>query len=95
MPDAKPQPTAEPQSSSPPAGDDSTYRLSRRLLTEYGIAERKRYAVSFLLMGIGAACAALSAYLMGTMINEAYDQRNFPNVVWVSLLALAVFILIL
>jgi len=72
--------------------NEGTIHLLRRLLAEYGVVRWKRYALAFSLMGLGALCTALSAYLMGNMINEAYDQRNFTNVVWISLVALAVFI---
>src|SRR3954447_5143946 len=72
---------------------DSTLRLIRRLLVDFGLTQWKRYAFVACLMAVGAVCAGGSAYLMGNMINEAYDQRNFGNVVWVSVVALAVFIM--
>src|SRR6202044_3853233 len=42
--------------------------LIRRLVTEYGVANWKRYAVAFVLMGVAAACMALSAYLFGHVV---------------------------
>ncbi len=83
---------SDPMSLSSHSDNEGTIHLLRRLLAEYGVVRWKRYALAFSLMGLGALCTALSAYLMGNMINEAYDQRNFTNVVWISLVALAVFI---
>ena len=53
------------------------YALIRRLVTEYGVANWKRYAVAFVLMGIAAACMAVSAYLFGHVVNQAYVDRDF------------------
>jgi hypothetical protein len=55
--------------------------LMRRLLAEQGILYSRRYAITFALMGVTAASTALSAYLIGQLINQAYVQRNFPGVV--------------
>jgi ATP-binding cassette, subfamily B, bacterial MsbA len=74
------------------ADPENTFNLIRRLLAEYGLTQWRRYAFAFALMGVGAACTALTAYLMGSVINEAYEQRNFQNVIWVSTLVLIVFI---
>src|SRR5262249_50338019 len=65
--------------------------LIRRLLTEYGFAQWKRYAIAFVLMGVGAACTALAAYLMGNVINEAFVQRNLVGVFQISLIVFAAF----
>jgi ATP-binding cassette subfamily B protein len=51
--------------------------LIRRLVTEYGVANWKRYAVAFVLMGVAAACMAVSAYLFGHVVNQAYVDRDF------------------
>ncbi len=53
----------------------------RRLLVDEALAHWPRYAVAFLLMGIAAAGTALSAYLLGTMTNQAYVERNFRGIV--------------
>ena len=50
----------------------STYALVRRLLLDEALRYWPRYAIAFLLMGITAAATALTAYLLGTMTNEAY-----------------------
>ncbi len=71
--------------------DYSTYTLVRRLLVDEALAYWPRYAVAFLLMGVAAAGAALSAYLLGTMTNEAYVGRNFHGIVIIGLVAIVIF----
>ncbi len=66
--------------------------LIRRLLTDYAVAQWKRYAFAFALMGVGALCTALTAYLIRFVVNEAYVDRNFPGVLQISLVAFAVFL---
>ena len=51
----------------------------------------RRYAIAFALMGIAAAGTALSAYLLGTMTNEAYVNRNFHGIVVIGIIAAAIF----
>ena len=46
------------------AKDDDAGPLVRRLLTEYGLTRWKRYVFAFALMGLGAACTALTAYMI-------------------------------
>jgi ATP-binding cassette, subfamily B, bacterial MsbA len=70
----------------------SGYALIRRLLTEYGRAQWKRYAFALVLAGIGALATALVAYLIRDVVNEAYIQRNFPGVVQVAMLTFALFV---
>src|SRR5205814_3592867 len=55
---------------------DSTYALVRRLLRDEALGYWPRYAVAFALMGVAAAATALTAYLLGTMTNEAYVNHN-------------------
>src|SRR5215831_101817 len=59
----------------------STYALVRRLLVDEALPYWPRYAIAFLLMGITAAATALTAYLLGTMTNEAYVNHNFHGIV--------------
>ena len=64
--------------------DDERYgalALIRRLLTEQGLVHWRKYAIAFVLMAISAGCTALSAYLIGKVINEAYIHKNFPGIV--------------
>jgi ATP-binding cassette, subfamily B, bacterial MsbA len=71
--------------------DQSALPLVRRLLLEQASRRWRAYALAFGLMGIGAGCTALMAYLMGSVINEAYVSRNFPGIVALGVLAMAIF----
>src|SRR5215472_17574834 len=70
---------------------DSTFALVRRLLADEALQHWRRYAVAFLLMGIAAAGTALSAYLLGTMTNEAYVNRNYHGIVVIGIIAMGIF----
>ncbi|MDB5601081.1 MAG: transporter ATP-binding protein, partial [Xanthobacteraceae bacterium] len=69
----------------------TTPALVRRLLLEHGAVHWRMYAVAFLLMGIGAACTAIIAYLMRDFINFAYLSKNFKGVTAIGLVSLGVF----
>lgn len=76
------------------SADDERYRattLVRRLLTEQGLVHWKKYAVAFTLMAISAACTAMSAYLIGDVINQAYVNRNLPGIVILGGITAALF----
>src|SRR5439155_26501824 len=59
-------------SPSPSVDPHGAFVLIKRLLVEYGLVRWQRYALAFVLMGIGAGCTALAAYLMGDVVNEAF-----------------------
>ncbi len=66
-----------------PSADDErygTFALIRRLLTEQGFVHWRRYAFAFTLMAVSAGCTALSAYLIGDVINQAYVNRNLAGI---------------
>ncbi len=66
-----------------PSADDErygTFAMIRRLLTEQGIVHWRRYAFAFTLMAISAGCTALSAYLIGDVINQAYVNKNLIGI---------------
>jgi ATP-binding cassette, subfamily B, bacterial MsbA len=67
--------------------------MIRRLLTEHALRHRKLYIVAFLMMGVGAVCTALSAYLLGDVVNQAYVHKNFPALVLVGCAAVGLFAL--
>ncbi len=74
--------------------DDERYRpmaLVRRLLTEQGLVHWRRYAVAFLLMAISAGCTAMSAYLIGDVINHTYIDRNLTAVIVLGCITAALF----
>jgi len=70
-----------------------TPALIRRLLAEQAMQHRSRYAVAFLMMGVAAACTALSAYLLGDVINQAYVHKNFDALLLVGIAAFGIFAL--
>jgi ATP-binding cassette subfamily B protein len=74
--------------------DDERYRpfaLIRRLLTEQGFAHWRKYAVAFVFMAISAACTALSAYLIGDVINQTYVNHNLTGVIILGSVTAALF----
>src|SRR5256885_13536331 len=70
-----------------------TPALIRRLLAEQALQHRSRYAVAFLMMGVAAACTALSAYLLGDVVNQAYVHKNFHALLLVGAAAFGLFAL--
>jgi ATP-binding cassette subfamily B protein len=77
----------------PSLGKDphGSYALVWRLLTEYGLAQWKRYLVAFCLMGLAAGATAVTAYLVGDVINQAYINRNFVRVYQIGVIVMIVF----
>ena len=76
------------------SADDERYRpfaLIRRLLTQQGIVHWRKYTVAFTLMAVSAACTALSAYLIGDVINQAYINKNLPGIVILGGITAALF----
>ncbi len=66
-----------------PSDDDKrygTYPLIRRLVAEQGLVHWRKYAFAFVFMAISAGCTALSAYLIGNVINEAYVNKNLTGI---------------
>jgi ATP-binding cassette subfamily B protein len=66
----------------PKAADEqySVFALIRRLLTEQGLLHWRKYVIAFTLMAISAGCTALSAYLIGDVINQAYVNHNLTGI---------------
>jgi subfamily B ATP-binding cassette protein MsbA len=76
------------------AADDERYRprvLIKRLFLEQGMAHWRAYVVAFTLMVIAAATTAISAWLIGTVINEAYVNRSLPGIITLGFITVAVF----
>ncbi len=69
-----------------------TLPLLRRLLVDEAFGHWPRYAAAVSMMAIVAACTAVSAYLLGTMINAAYVNKNYREIVALGLLAMAIFV---
>src|SRR5215510_4119779 len=73
---------------------DQPYRptvLIRRLLAEQGLAHWRRYIVAFVLMAVAAGCTALSAWLIGDVINQAYVNRNLQGIIALGIITVALF----
>jgi len=73
------------------ADTESSTKLIRRLIAEYGVKHWKSYAVAFVLMAISASGTALIAYLMGTIVNKAYVDRSFTAIVVIGLITIVIF----
>ncbi|HTB04675.1 MAG TPA: ABC transporter ATP-binding protein [Bradyrhizobium sp.] len=67
--------------------------LIRRLISEQGLAYWRRYLLAFVLMGISAGATALSAYVLGQVINKAYVDRDVRGIVILSGITALLFIL--
>lgn len=74
------------------ADPTSTLVVVRRLLLEFGRGHAKSYGVSFAFMGLGAACTAATAYLIGSAVNQVYVDRSFYGVAAVSVAAVVIFV---
>jgi ATP-binding cassette subfamily B protein len=77
-----------------PSADDERYRpfaLIRRLLAEQGFVHWRKYAFAGTLMAISASCTALSAYLIGDVINQAYVNHNLTGIVILGGITAALF----
>ncbi|HZP76238.1 MAG TPA: ABC transporter ATP-binding protein [Pseudolabrys sp.] len=73
---------------------EANYRprvLIRRLLTEQGLAQWKRYVVAFMFMGVAAGCTAFSAYLIGDVINQTYVNKDLHAVLLIGGLTIVLF----
>jgi ATP-binding cassette subfamily B protein len=74
-----------------PADQYSTRILVRRLLVDEALRHWRLYAFGLVLMAIAAATTALTAYLLGTVVNETYVNKNFHMVVVIALVAMVMF----
>ncbi len=74
------------------ANRDGAPAIVHRLLTEQALGQWKRYAVAFLLMAVAAGATALSAYLIGNVINAAYVDKNLPGIVVLAIVTAVIFL---
>ena len=65
--------------------------LIRRLVMEQGALYWRRYLIAFILMGVAAGATALSAYLLGEVINKAYVDRNVHGIAMLSIATIVIF----
>ena len=67
--------------------------LIRRILRDYAKRYWTLYTTAVMWMGVSAGCVSASAYLLGSAINHAFVDRNFPSVVALAISAVALFTL--
>jgi ATP-binding cassette, subfamily B, bacterial MsbA len=67
--------------------------LIRRLLFDYAYQHRSRYIIAFAMMAGAAACTALCAYLLGTVVNQAYVHKDMRTLIFISIGAFGIFVL--
>ena len=65
--------------------------MIRRIFSEEASRHWLSYVVNFALMGIVAGCTALSAYLIGHVVNEIYMAHNFAALLALSLVTIVLF----
>jgi ATP-binding cassette, subfamily B, bacterial MsbA len=71
--------------------DYSTVVLVRRLLIDEALAHWPLYVMAFALMAVAASATALTAYLLGTMTNDAYVKHDFHGIVVIGVAAIGIF----
>src|SRR3954466_9444338 len=74
------------------ADPKSVRSLVRRLLFEQALGQWRRYAAAFALMAAAAGATALSAYLIGNVINAAYVDKNLPGIIVLALVTAVLFL---
>ncbi len=70
----------------------ATFPLLRRLVVDEALVHWPRYVAALVLMAIMAGATAFSAYLLGTMINAAYVEKNYREIVAIGVLAMLIFV---
>jgi ATP-binding cassette, subfamily B, bacterial MsbA len=74
------------------ADRNSAVALIHRLLTEQALGQWKRYITAFVLMAVASGATALSAYLVGNVINAAYVDKNLPGIIVFAVITALLFI---
>jgi ATP-binding cassette, subfamily B, bacterial MsbA len=78
--------------SPPPFADRyGSASLIYRLVAEEGLRHWLSYAGNVALIGVVAGCTALSAYLIGHVVNETYLSHNFTAIVALSVITIVLF----
>jgi ATP-binding cassette subfamily B protein len=81
----------EPLDNPLPISSQGATSLVRRLVSDYGRVYWRRYALAFALMAVSAGCTALTAYLIGQVINAAYVSRSMHGIVVLCISVIAIF----
>jgi ATP-binding cassette subfamily B protein len=80
------------KAASPETDKYSTRALLRRLLIEEALGHWPRYAVAIVLSVVVAGATALPAYLIGTLVNAAGDEKNYSKIVSIGVLTMLIFV---
>src|SRR4051812_29424430 len=75
------------------ADPNNVRSLVRRMLLEQALGQWRRYAAAFVLMAAAAGATALSAYLIGNVINAAYVDKNLPGIIMLALVTAVLFLI--
>ena len=67
--------------------------IIRRLLIDYGRNEAKAYVTALALGAVAAATTAFTAYIVGTVVNQAYVSKNFAGIAGLAVVIVVVFAL--
>jgi ATP-binding cassette, subfamily B, bacterial MsbA len=65
--------------------------VPQRLIRDYGRQSFPVYVLAFGLGLVAAACTSATAYLIGTVVNQAYISRDFPAIAMLSAAVIAIF----
>jgi ATP-binding cassette subfamily B protein len=65
--------------------------LCLRLIGDYGRQHWRSYALALFWMACTAACTAVSAYLIGAAVNEAYVNRSFAGIALIAVIIILLF----
>jgi ATP-binding cassette subfamily B protein len=69
----------------------STTVLIRRLLLSEALTHWRLYAIAFALMAVAASATALTAYLLGTVVNKTYVTKDLHAVVLIAVASIGIF----
>ncbi len=69
----------------------SAFPLLKRLVVNEALRHWPRYVLALALMAVFSGATALSAYLLGTMVNVAYIEKNYRAIVELGLFAMLIF----
>lgn len=73
------------------ADHDSGPYLVRRLLTDYGVGETFRFGFALAMGAASGACTAATAYVIGTVVNQAYLDRDMQSISFLAVFVIVIF----
>ncbi len=69
-----------------------TLPIVRRLFADYGRRYWRRYALALVFMAVAAGCTALSAYLIGKVVDTAKPGGSISDIVFIAVVTMAMFV---